>query len=338
MNFGVASMPIISVVMPVHNNAGFLVDSVDSVLRQTFEDFELLIIDDGSTDGSGLLIRECAATDARVKVFRQENRGIAAALNCGIRAARGKYVARIDADDRMLPVRLERQLCAMQADPALVLLGSAYREIGVDGRPGAVCIPPLSDAAVCWKLLFQNALAHPAVMLRRSTLMESGLEYDEAVIAEDYDLWSKLSEHGRVRNLREPLIEYRVHPEQATQRHRNGVAESAVQIARWNLGRLGFDLEPEDIRKLIDWQSRFPRRIDAADAVPALGMFDILERFGRSRPADRGFLAMQLGRWTLRLLAAEAPPGLLWRRRVLERGFPAAIPAYLWSRVRRKVW
>lgn len=333
-----ASTPMISVVMPVHNNAGYLVESVESVLSQTFKDFEFLIIDDGSTDGSGQQIREFEAADARVNVFRQANQGIAATLNRGIRAARGRYVARIDADDRMLPVRLERQLSAMQADPALVLLGSAYREIGADGKPGAVCIPPLSDAAVCWRLLFQNALAHPAVMLRRNALLESGLEYDEAVIAEDYDLWSKLSEHGQVRNLCEPLLEYRIHSEQSTQRKRNSVAESAVQIARRNLWRLGFDLDPEEVRKLIEWQMRFLRRIDAADTGPALRMFDILERFGRSRPASWGFIKMQLGRWTLRLLAAEAPPGLIWRRRVLERGSLAAIPAYLWSRMRHRVW
>lgn len=324
--------PAVSVILPVFNGAMFVEAAVESVLRQSFGNFEVLAVDDGSTDDSAERLERLAGRDARITVIRQEKGGIAAALNRGLQKARGRYMARIDADDRMRQDRLERQVWAMEADPRLALLGSAYRDIRLDGDRGTVHTPPLNDTAIRWKMLFQNALAHPSVMVRMKILRDEGLAYDPAAMAEDYALWSQIIEYGRVGNLAEALLEYRVHGEQATKIQADLVKESSERIARQNLRKLGFDFLPKEVQQLIDWQRQFPKQITTAEMELAKRMLAVLERFSRRPRVQRWAMNKIYGRWTLRMLLAAAPAGSAWKRQVLRHGRPAAIPVYLVSK------
>lgn len=202
-----APAPAVTVLMAVHDGAEYLKEAVASVLGQTFRDFEFLVIDDGSTDATPAVLASFA--DPRLRVVRQENRGLAAALNRGLYLARGKYVARMDADDVCLPRRLERQVAFMDRHPTVAASGTWVRARG--GGRTQEWRYPTDPAEVRCRLLFHTVLAHPSVILRRDVLAREGLAYDEAFhYAQDYDLWERASRRVDVANLGEVLLEYRV--------------------------------------------------------------------------------------------------------------------------------
>lgn len=198
--------PTVTVLMSVHNGEAHLKEAVDSVLAQTWRDFELLVVDDGSSDGTpGVL---AAFTDPRIRVVRQENRGLAAALNHGLDLARGRYVARMDADDVCLPQRLERQVAALEARPEVDVLGAWAQLFGE--REAVWRFPADPDTLRC-RLLFHDVLVHPSVVLRRASFEREGLRYDpEFRYAQDYELWSRAAGRLVLANLPEVLLRLRV--------------------------------------------------------------------------------------------------------------------------------
>jgi glycosyltransferase involved in cell wall biosynthesis len=200
----------VTVLMSVHNDRRYLPESLDSILAQTFTDFELLVIDDGSTDGSADLLR--TLTDRRVRVIRNEsNLGLTRSLNIGLNESTGTYVARMDADDVMLLNRLERQVRFLESNPDVGVLGTSRTLIDEDG--GFIADAPAlpDDRQIRWKCLLGNPLAHPTVMLRRDVLERHGLRYDERyATAQDYELWTRLLPVTKAANLIEPLLRYRL--------------------------------------------------------------------------------------------------------------------------------
>jgi glycosyltransferase involved in cell wall biosynthesis len=196
--------------MSVHNDRRYLAESVGSVLDQSFDDFEFLIVDDGSTDGSSQVLRYTG--DPRVRtITNARNVGLTCSLNIGLASARGKYVARMDADDIAEPMRLEWQVDAMERQPDLGLLGSGRLLIDDAGETINIARPAHGRTAVLWKMLLGNAFAHPTVMIRRDVLEHHQLRYDERfVTAQDYELWVRLLQHTAVDNLPEPLVRYRL--------------------------------------------------------------------------------------------------------------------------------
>jgi hypothetical protein len=202
--------PLVSVVMSAFNEAATIGVAVESILRQTFTDLELIVVDDGSTDATAEILS--GVTDPRLRVERQpRNVGLTRSLNRGLSVARGQLIARLDADDLAYPRRLERQVARMLADPALAVLGTAYVARNPAGRRLEVVRFPAADLEVRWRALFSSPFAHPTVLYRRSILEEHRLRYDEGYpFAEDYDLWTRILRHGRGANLREALISYRV--------------------------------------------------------------------------------------------------------------------------------
>lgn len=234
--------PVVSVLMPAYNAAAYLAAAVESLLGQSFGDFELIVVDDGSTDATDEVL--AGIRDPRVVVHRQpENRGLVAALNLALVMARGRYIARQDADDLSLPQRLAAQVEELDRRADLVLLGTAYQVIDSDCEVTACHRPPASDTEIRWQMLFHNAFAHSSVMIRRSALEAGGLRYEESrVPAEDYFLWSRLLELGRAGNLTEPMIQRRIHPHQISELRSDHQQEQAAQVARENLAALGFDI------------------------------------------------------------------------------------------------
>lgn len=223
--------PLCSVLMPVYNAERYVGEAVRSIVEQTCRDWEFVIIDDGSTDRSSEILRECAADEPRIRLIRHPNTGYLRALNEGLGFVQGEYLARMDADDVALPERLERQIAFLAAHPEYVAVGSSLLRIDADGD--VLCEEPMPEGheEIEARLLAGlGALGHPAVTMRRAAVIELG-GYREAYYgAEDHDLWLRLAERGRLANLPEALLKSRVHAENFTFVHAER-ARAAVRAA-----------------------------------------------------------------------------------------------------------
>ena len=203
-------MVALTVVLPVHNGQSFLDDAIISIRGQTFRDFELLVIDDRSEDHSAAIAARHAADDARVMLHANRGSGLVAALNFGIERANATLIARMDADDIALPARFERQMARLAAEPDLLVLGTATIRIDAQRNHLAVVVPPAEPAEIFTLLERVNPMAHPTVVMRRAALEAVGGYRSAYLRAEDYDLWLRLAERGKLANLQEPLLEYRI--------------------------------------------------------------------------------------------------------------------------------
>ncbi len=211
-----SSPPRVSVVLPVYNAERFVGEAIDSILGQTLADFELIVIDDGSTDATGTILADRAARDPRIRLVTRENRGLTPTLNEGLAAARADYVAIMNADDVALAERLERQAAFLDAHPAVAAVGSQTRLILADGTPGPSVSLPQTPADVRAFLPKASPLAHPAVMFRRAAVIAAGGYRPQIEPAEDYDLWLRLADRYGLANLPNVLLHYRVHGGQST--------------------------------------------------------------------------------------------------------------------------
>ncbi len=204
-----SSVPTVSVVMSVFNGDRYLKEAIDSVLAQNFADFELIVVDDGSTDGTAAILE--SYSDSRIRTSRNAvNLGQPASLNRGLAAARGALIARLDADDVALPDRLETQVRFLASHPSAASVGAAWIEIDENGCLGAARHPPTTSVDIRWRLLFANAFLHSSVIVRRSALDAVGV-YDPAIgYGEDYELWSRVAARFEVANIDRPLVLYRL--------------------------------------------------------------------------------------------------------------------------------
>lgn len=206
--------PIVTVVMAVHNEARYVGDAIRCILAQTFTDFEFIIVDDGSRDDSVRIV--ASFSDPRLRLVRQENAGLANALNRGIVAARGEYIARQDADDLCEPDRLAVQIDALKGDRSLVLVGTNAVLVDENGEElSRTDLPQRDDAirAVLSDPQVRNAFVHGSVVFRRAAAVDAGLYRSQFRYAQDYDFWLRLREHGTLRNLAEPKYLWRLRRE-----------------------------------------------------------------------------------------------------------------------------
>jgi glycosyltransferase involved in cell wall biosynthesis len=227
---------MVSVVLAVHNGARTLATAVSSVLRQSVDSLELVIVDDGSTDNSTIIAE--GIEDSRLRLIRlEEKSGLANALNVGVSESSGRFIARLDADDIALPNRLEQQLKRLQQPNAPAILGTSAFEL-VDGRPRRLLRPMLSAAGVRWSALFGAPFLHPTTIFDRSQFKRLGLRYDAALgESEDYDLWTRALDHLDGGNISRPLVLYRVHQAQASQQRRRLQEEIQREVARRTMRR-----------------------------------------------------------------------------------------------------
>jgi len=229
------SAPLVTVLMPVYNGERDLQKAVDSILGQTFRDFEFLIINDGSRDGSGDLLN--SLSDARIRVVHQENHGLAATLNIGLALSRGRYIARQDQDDLSRPERLASQVAYLEANPECALLGTAA-EIWVGDEPTERAHDhPTSHAELAFLLLFNNPFVHSSVMFRKDAVQSiGGYSTDPArQPPEDFELWSRMARHFRVANLPDRLLVYREVPQSMSRTGPNPFLDRLVTICAENL-------------------------------------------------------------------------------------------------------
>ncbi|MFT3970260.1 MAG: glycosyltransferase family A protein [Micropruina sp.] len=241
------SRPLVTVLIPVHNGAEHLTVALASVFEQDFADFEVLVVDDGSTDATPQLLADCA--DPRLRVLRLERTGLVGGLNRGLDEARGDLIARLDADDEMLPGRLARQVEQFRRDPGLVAAGSDYL---LFGALTGVVRTPREDRECRAHLVFGSPIAHPAVMLRADALRAHGVRYrDEYPHAEDFKLFSELAAVGALANLVEPGLRYRIHPAQVSQVEAGPQQRVQLQICTENLAGRGVRVSVDRLEPLL---------------------------------------------------------------------------------------
>lgn len=206
-------MPKISVILPTYNAEKHLREAIGSLLAQTFQDVEILIIDDGSSDGTLQILK--TYSDPRIKILHGPQKGISAALNMGLDRAQGIYVARMDADDISLPRRFEKQAEFMDAHPNIGICGTDIEAFERQNSNVWNYFPDAADTKTM--LLFGCALAHPTVMIRLSIFKEFGLRYDESYLgSEDFELWNRAMEFTDICSIPEVLVRYRLHEGQAS--------------------------------------------------------------------------------------------------------------------------
>lgn len=208
--------PVVSILMPVYKTASYLREAMDSILSQTFTDFELIILNDCSPDNADEILD--TYTDSRIVRYKGEkNVGLSNILNVGIGMARGEYIARMDSDDLSTPDRLQIQLDYLEAHPEIDLVSAGMQLFGAKDE---VWIREQNPEKVKIEALFHSPILHASSMWRRMRFEENGLRFrQEMVPSEDYDLWTRAMVKGlKLVNLRQVLYKYRIHPAQATTR------------------------------------------------------------------------------------------------------------------------
>ncbi len=294
----------VSVVLPVFNARDYVAEALDSLLRQSHEDFELIAVDDGSTDGSGTILDGYAARDLRVRVEHRPHQGLVATLNAGCKLASGRYIARLDADDVALPERFERQVSFLDRHPDVAALGTGITVVAADGRQLRTVSYPSGHSEIARRLAATTPLVHPTVMLRAQPLRDAGGYRSAFTVAQDHDLWLRLAERHRLANLSDPLVEYRLHGNQLTVKHLKAAVmellaanaattqrrsqgsdplDSVSEITMETLASLGVSAEAvsDAVRKYAIGLSRSLRAVGSEDAAAAVlnGVRDHL-RFG----------------------------------------------------------
>ncbi len=255
----------VSVLLPVYNAAEYVAEAIESILSQTFEAFELLIIDDGSTDGSADIVARYAQEDHRIRYISRENRGLVRTLNELAEMARGEYLARMDADDVSLPDRFQLQVSRLDADSSLSVLGTYWICTDEAGYPIFVPQPPLDHADIDeLNLCGVAALSHPTVMMRLDHFRAVGGYDSRFETAEDVDLWLRLAEYGRLANIDAILLRYRMLETSISGIKRDQQQETLKQVCITARERRG--LPPRDIKR-DDWRPGTDARSRAQFAI-----------------------------------------------------------------------
>ncbi len=227
-------MPKVTILMPVYNAVPYLAKAIESIINQTFNDFEFLIFNDGSTDNSADIIR--SYTDRRIVFFdNNQNQGYVYHLNRGIEIAKGEYIARMDADDISLPTRLKEQVDLMDYNLNIGVCGTWFKFID----SSYIVKHPKDDSQIRLALLNNCVIGHPTVMLRADLLRRFSLRYDSSFVpAEDYLMWIKLAQYCKLANLSKVLLEYRIHSNQISSTRKYDQEKKAQLVRNYQIEML----------------------------------------------------------------------------------------------------
>jgi glycosyltransferase involved in cell wall biosynthesis len=280
--------PAITVLTPIYNNSPYMVQGIESILRQTYSNFEYVLVDDGSTDNSLEILREFERKDGRIRILSRPNTGYIGALNDGLALARASLIARMDADDVATPDRFEKQVRYLADHPECVAVGGRVLLIDSDGDPiTEMCAERTHDEIDAAHLTEERgAFAHPALMIRREALRAIGDYRSEFPWAEDRDLFLRLAEVGRLANLPEVVLHYRQHLESigyARAELQHASIAAAVRAARERRGltmperlngRASFQQSVADAHRKWAWWALQARNVRTArkHAAAALRM------------------------------------------------------------------
>ncbi|MDR7666382.1 glycosyltransferase [Methanosarcina sp. Z-7115] len=224
------NIPKISVIMPVYKGDNYLSEAVDSILNQTFSDFEFIIICDDPTNKTRHVLDKYKQNDSRIRIYYQERQGLVNSLNKGISLAKGEYIARMDADDISLPARFERQVEFMDNNPEIGISGTWVRTVG--DVPGAIWKHPCDHETIKSRMLFETVIAHPSIIARKELFSKNGFAYmQDEVYAEDYGLWVRAAKVVKLANLPKILIHYRIHKSTSDRKEQKLVANN-IRLAQ----------------------------------------------------------------------------------------------------------
>lgn len=337
------STPLVSVILPVYNAEPYLSEAIESILNQSFTDFELIAIDDGSTDNSWETLSSYAARDSRIVLSRNsENLKVIETFNKGIKSARGQYIARMDADDIALPERFAQQVAYLEQHPHVDLLSAGFYRLYPNGEQTRYH-PPIHHTVIRWQLLFFNVICNPLIMFRRSLYEQRIFRYQDCSPAEDYDLWARISPHIQFGMLPDALLIYRDHDSTSN-------PETSDRMARKISDRQLRALLPEHQltdAELINLRQCY-RAYVVSNEVLALCplIWQLFDVFAQQSDIDRYELKQLERQWTKRRLAnlsvSQFPfIASLLRRIISQRDYrllALAMGMYLPRWVAKQVW
>jgi glycosyltransferase involved in cell wall biosynthesis len=299
--------------MSVHNGDAYLVQALNSILSQSFSSFEFIVIDDASTDGTAGILGDYARREPRICLLsNQKNIGLAWSLNRGLKQAKGKYIARMDADDISLPLRLERQFSFMEEHPAVGVLGTAVEVIDSAGQVIGQRIYPLDPIVIRWRLAFENPLCHPTVMIRRTLLQDAPYNSDLHT-AQDYDLWCRLGSMTNFANLPEPLLRFRKHVTNLTYQKGGEQRKNSLHISQNYMKHFLHTSIPDEVVNDL-WERR------PLSPKQTLEMVQLMEDLASAILADtdwseheRKVLRRHVARWIFERARNDSSRALEWR-------------------------
>ncbi len=225
--------PKVTILMSVYNGEKFLKETLESILSQTFSNFEFIIIDDASTDKTASILKEYTKKDNRIRIIKnKKNIGLTRSLNKGIKSSQGKYIARIDAGDIALPVRIEKQIKFMKDNKEIGLLGTNYFEVNKKGKIIREISLPTNNKNIKKELIKKNPFAHPTVLIRKLVLNKTGLYDEKLKLSQDYELWFRISQVSNLANLPEPLTKVRKTKKSLSFQKRKEQAKTGIEIRK----------------------------------------------------------------------------------------------------------
>lgn len=244
------NQPLVSVLIPCYNVENYVEESVNSILTQTYQNLEIIAINDCSTDHTGEVLQRIAAIDSRVKVFTNEkNLKLISTLNKGIELCNGEYIARMDADDISLPTRIEKEVSFLEKNKDHDIVSTQFYAFRSE-NPSKKDLnhSPTHDEDLRAYMLFRSGICHPAVMMRKRVFSELGFKFEsEYLHVEDYALWSEAIYKTKLANLNEPLLLYRVHQSQISSLHEGLQTENKKKVYRIHCRHLGLPVSDEYI-------------------------------------------------------------------------------------------
>ena len=237
---------LVTVLMPVYNGKKYLKEAIDSILNQTYSDFEFLIINDGSTDNSENIIN--SYNDSRIRYVKNEcNLKLIVTLNKGIQLAKGKYIVRMDADDISAPTRIEKQVAFMEQNEGVGICGSWFTAFGDVAE--SICKYKEHHNEILFKMFYQCHFCHPSLIIRKKVFEDLVIPFDKQFIhAEDYELYFRLSTKWKFHNLQDSLIKYRIHGSSVSRQNQKVQLEHSLQIRKMFFSLLAFDCSQEELQ------------------------------------------------------------------------------------------
>lgn len=250
-------MPKVSVMMPAYNVANYIGEAIDSILNQTFQDFELIIVDDGSKDDTYSVMQSYAQKSDKIRIYQNEkNEGLVFTRNRLLDLADGEYLAALDSDDISLLDRLEKQVTFLDANPDIDLLGGGLEFFRADSNEKSYLLFMTDPDEIACKLLFHNMFTQTAIIFRNKV---KEIKYHNHPLAEDYDLWVRISWQGKVTNLKDVLALCRLHPQSISARRDDDMKKNDRLIHIKQLKRLGID----PTEKELDIHRKIAHQIDS---------------------------------------------------------------------------
>ena len=277
----------ITVLMPVHNGRKYLRDAIESILNQTYEDFEFLIINDGSTDNTLHIIK--SYVDSRIKLINnKKNIGLIKSLNKGIKRSKGEYIARMDADDVSFKNRLQTQVDFMEKHKDIGVCGSWAKTFG---EKNELWKAPVENIDIKTMMIFDSPLIHPSVIMRKSIIKE----YPNYRRAEDYGLWVELMDKTKFYNIPECLIKYRLH--KLTKQQKQNKLKATLIIRKTALDKVGVKLNRKELfvfNGFANWKA--VEEMDELDGIYKI-LIKILRYSNRNYLSKKTFINIMANRW-----------------------------------------